>query len=95
MTDNKDYKENAIRLLNASFSGIAELMSEENYYTSGAAFCKLLGTAITRLVMLPNDANPMKRREAERATKEAYTKLMGLAHSYGEMMLGKAGDDDG
>lgn len=93
MTTNKDYKESAIRLLNASFSGVAELMSKETY-NGGTAFCKLLGTAITRLVMLPNDANPMKRMEVERATKEAYVKLMGLAHRYGEMMLGRA-DDDG
>lgn len=94
MTSNKDYKESTIRLLNASFSGISELMSRETYI-GGGAFCKLLGTAITRLVMLPNDANPMKRKEVERATKEAYSKLVGLAHRYGEMMLGKAGDEDG
>lgn len=93
MTTNKEYKESTIRLLNASFSGVAELMSRSEYIGSGA-FCKLLGTAITRLVMLPNDANPMKRKEVERATKEAYSKLVGLAHRYGEMLLGRV-DEDG
>lgn len=106
MTDqqvkNVGFKNECIRVLNAIFSEVSEMMCCEpedvtkSYgLMGGKPFCKALGTTITRLATMSNDTSEHDREVLRLQTREDFLELIGAVKQYGLMAIYEAGDRRG
>lgn len=102
MTDlqvqNTAFRMELIKVLNAIFSEGAEMISNEDeelmkgYGICGKPFCKQLGTMITRVATMSNDASNEEREGIRLQTRKDFLDLIDVVKHYGLMAIYEAGD---
>lgn len=96
MTDrevqNTAFRVECMKVLNATFSEIAEMMDIDPEYDGGQDFCKLLGKTLTSLGTMSHTMSDEDREALRYATREAFIKLNETVLRYGLMAIYTAGD---
>lgn len=103
MTDlqvqNTAFKNECIRVLNAIFSEVSEMMccepegpAQSYGIIGGKPFCKALGTTITRLATMSSNATDSEREGLRLQTRTDFLDLIDVVKHYGLMAIYEAGD---
>ncbi len=96
MTDrevqNTAFRVECMKVLNAAFSDIAEMMDNDPEFDKSEEFCKLLGKTLTSLGTMSHTVSDEDREGLRYATREAFIKLNEAVLRYGLMAIYTAGD---
>ena len=96
---NTAFRIELVKVLNAIFSEGAEMIGNENEelmqgygINGGKPFCKQLGTMITRVATMSNDATNEEREGIRLQTRKDFLELIDVVKHYGLMAIYEAGD---